>query len=610
MTAYVRYVNHSTGSNSNNGSVGLPFATIRYATTTGVPATLSAGDTLTVYVVPGTTYDDNDDYIRIEAAKWTGGKLIVRSSIQGTPFITSPATPTNAIWMVGTADLELEVYDCDMTCTQVVAWASLTVDTNIGLRLTLDSSCIFRHVNTVAIDAFAFDSNALNSTLTIDGAAEFYGWASPFNSTRMVSVNIDGAYFDAESCLGDSSFLVGPSISITNTTFKWTNAVSNIFQLRSSGTLIFDDNIIEIRSTATAAGLQIMAPLSGETCSLSCKNNTIVATTTAPALLVGNNIVDASTRAVNDATAGIFAPGSLIENNSIRNADSDGGVLRMMIGTDDLIVKDNQLVYGLASELYTANPHGVYLYGDGIEFKNNNCSCQILAFGPNQVITNNVNIARIGILLGGTGGGSSAVGGGNNYTIKNNLLIATFEGALNDYAYNDAYPTNLGTLVADIDNNTYIALEGAEGTVRLTASGTYAETLTELTGLWEAWGASSNASNDVNSTLISDLAEIAFYQVILDEAISEGRAINTNDFVKLRAYFAAATSLTVLATRNGVLIYPTDAANILKASPPETTNTVISDEVLATRAGVLRYPEIAANYIAELASESTSSSSS
>lgn len=59
-------------------------------------------------------------------------------------------------------------------------------------------------------------------------------------------------------------------------------------------------------------------------------------------------------------------------------------------------------------------------------------------------------------------------------------------------------------------------------------------------------------------------------------------------------------SLTTLSTREGVLMYPNEAAEILANEPPNSTDPVITDEVLATRAGCLRFPNEAAAYIAEL----------
>ena len=57
-------------------------------------------------------------------------------------------------------------------------------------------------------------------------------------------------------------------------------------------------------------------------------------------------------------------------------------------------------------------------------------------------------------------------------------------------------------------------------------------------------------------------------------------------------------------------MYPGEAAEVLANDPPGSTDLVITDEVLATRAGCLKYPSIAAEYIDELASLSSSSSSS
>jgi hypothetical protein len=66
--------------------------------------------------------------------------------------------------------------------------------------------------------------------------------------------------------------------------------------------------------------------------------------------------------------------------------------------------------------------------------------------------------------------------------------------------------------------------------------------------------------------------------------------------------------LSTLSTRAGVLMYPSEAAQVLENNPPNSTHPVITDEVLATRAGCLMYPSIAAGYIDELSDSSSSSS--
>lgn len=65
--------------------------------------------------------------------------------------------------------------------------------------------------------------------------------------------------------------------------------------------------------------------------------------------------------------------------------------------------------------------------------------------------------------------------------------------------------------------------------------------------------------------------------------------------------------LSTLSTREGVLMYPNQAAQLLADDPPLSTDPVITDEVLATREGCLRFPNEAAAYIAEIAASSSAS---
>jgi len=143
------------------------------------------------------------------------------------------------------------------------------------------------------------------------------------------------------------------------------------------------------------------------------------------------------------------------------------------------------------------------------------------------------------LLLGGTQGGSNAVGGGNTYTIAGNILVcygASADACLNDYAYNGAYPTNLGTLVCDCQNNVYVPLSGADA-VRLTASGTYANTPAAIQAIWASWGDASNADNDTYSSVAS-----ASTKMVLTSLIGCARnVLLPADFAKIESIVMAAT---------------------------------------------------------------------
>ena len=67
-------------------------------------------------------------------------------------------------------------------------------------------------------------------------------------------------------------------------------------------------------------------------------------------------------------------------------------------------------------------------------------------------------------------------------------------------------------------------------------------------------------------------------------------------------------SLDVLSTREGVLMYPNQAANEIADGgtfDPLEDSDQITYDVLSTRAGVLRFPEAAAARIAALTSSSS-----
>jgi hypothetical protein len=187
------------------------------------------------------------------------------------------------------------------------------------------------------------------------------------------------------------------------------------------------------------------------------------------------------------------------------------GVFSLFANTDGAVVTDNY--FRVAQLGDTTNVHQVYLWGDGIQFENNLCQASVLAFGPNPNIEGNTIVADRCILLGGTQGGSTASGGGNNYTVRDNVLISFDDDCYSDYAFNGAYPTNLGTLVADIDANYYVTLSGAAGLARLTAAGLTATTMTQLRNLWQqsvlsgsgsgVWGDASNSDNDLTSSHVT-----------------------------------------------------------------------------------------------------------
>ena len=536
LTEY--WVDPASGDNANPGTEASPFEELRYATSTVIASAQSAGDTVIINCVPS-VFDGTEQYIRLDAADWTGGKLIVRSAASGTPF-TVGATGVRLIWAVGACDCELEIQDCHATMPRILEWAGLTTPSAVGVALKIGSRCKFLHSSTTAEDCMNFDSDATESSLEIEPGAIINGWASLCFGAVLRSFLVDGLKFNALACAGDSSYIKADTVELKNSELLWPTLNNNLFQITSKGTLLeVTGNKVDMQSSNGATAFWVDAPDSGVT-GVECliADNDILSNTPSPALHVGN-VVDAGlTRSVNDATRDQFSS-CVIRDNDIVNLNNDGGCLRAMVGTDNAVVYGNYLRRAVLGS--GTNVHVVYLYGDGIQFRHNYVQGEILAFGPNQKCFGNIGISEgNGILLGGTQGGSQAIGGGNNYTISGNILMTLGDAALNDYAYNGAYPTNIGVLAAEVHNNLYVPLTGSQGAVRLTAAGLYADTAAEVKNLWNesvvsgegsVWGDAANENNDQYSR-VESTAELLWFDQLHS---ASGVVFTRNDFEAIKS---------------------------------------------------------------------------
>lgn len=576
MALYTKYVDPVSGSNSNTGDTAADaYATLLYACDSGNGGgSWGADDTLVVYVIPSGPLQAND-YARCDA-DWDGARLFIRSSVEGVRWKKSWAFAL--FYFSGDCVATVRIDDCDATVEQVVGeQGTITAGNQTGI-ITIGSNCRFTKYSTSAsFDAYKFSNNAVGCKLTIEPGVTHYGWASPFlvgATTIMSEVDIDGVVFDSTTGLARSSTLVASSIDIRNCTFKQEDAVANYIDFRCSGTKFkFRNNTCTSNTTATSGAFNFLPPAAGgsTTVELEVTGNTFAGTIAGELVRLGNNLNSTpASRATEDATVEQFAS-VLFKDNSVINYSEDGSTLYVMVGTNNAKIYDNYFRRGTLGN--GVNVHVCYLWGDGIDYRGNDCQGQVLAFGPNQKLANNLILGKIGILLGGTQGGSTAVTGGNNYHITNNILITTGTGALNDYAYNGAYPTNLGALVAEVQDNIYVPLAGSSGAVRLTAAGLYGTTTAEVRNLWNesvvsgsgsgVWGDASNENNDQYSRVVTG-AELSWYETLIAAAANE---LTPSDMAAIRLgppdriVYAINEDSTQTTLRNNASTAATQATN-------------------------------------------------
>jgi hypothetical protein len=524
------WVDPVNGNNANAGTQAAPFKEIRYATSTVITTARRPGDVVYLYLAPE-TYTSAEDYIRLDAADWTGGTLVVRCSVAGQRATIANTTPIAFVQAYGTADATVDLDDVDVTCTQCLAWGGLTVTSQTGVTLIVRSNCTFTHSATTARDWVNFDSDAKRNRLYAYGCT-MNGWGSMCFGNGMLDCLFHGVTFNAGSGLARTTTIAANSVQITSSSLTWGGSLNNVVSIQATGTrLQVSDNTISMVSTNAASPIYLVAPPTGSS-SVEClvENNSITMNGDGPALHVGTILNDAITRAANNALVAQFAS-VRIANNEIYNPDNDGGGLRVMVGTDNAVVTGNFIRRGTLGS--GTNVHVCYLWGDGASLTDNDIQGQVLLFGPDQTATGNAIVSdQVGILLGGTQGGSTASGGGNNYTVTDNILVSQGNSCFGDYAYNGAYPTNLGELVAFVDRNTYVPISPAVA-ARLTAADTLCSDLQDILDVWQGgWGDSSNEQNDINSEVLSG-ADVTWHSDLISNASG---VLDQDDFAAIRAY--------------------------------------------------------------------------
>jgi hypothetical protein len=497
------WVDPVSGSNSNNGSQSAPFATIYHATYQSLVGKWTANTNLVVNVVPSGPLQSTD-HIRL-VPQHNNGSILVRSAT-ASPFVVNDACD-RFITGLDNAKATLRVENCDVTCNRVVFLFTSTGSYNI----TLAGNCTFTHARVFNEEGIRINAPA-SGTLRIQSGCTITGWNLWANLVvgSITNIDIDGAVISSTAAIGGTTVLSGASVKLQNSQITIdNNTVVNQLRIIASNSTspieIRNNTITYTNSSGYAMFIYSPSPGTSTTASLVMSGNT-----TSGWIGVGQEITEASTRAVNNAK-GINFTSIAITDNDMTQPVLSAGVFSLFANTDGAVVTDNY--FRVAQLGDTTNVHQVYLWGDGIQFENNLCQASVLAFGPNPNIEGNTIVADRCILLGGTQGGSTASGGGNNYTVRDNVLISFDDDCYSDYAFNGAYPTNLGTLVADIDANYYVTLSGAAGLARLTAAGLTATTMTQLRNLWQqsvlsgsgsgVWGDASNSDNDSASSHVT-----------------------------------------------------------------------------------------------------------
>jgi hypothetical protein len=504
------WVDPVSGSNSNAGTKAAPFATIRYA----FDRTLKATDQVVVNVVPSGNLQSGDN-LRL-LPQHNGASLVLRSATPGSNFTITDADIFIRVFANTTSKIRIQ--DASVTCNKIIYFDGSNLSGR-AMQITIAGNCVFTHARSNAEEAMRLivppAPNGMGLLRTESGC-QVNGWSAPFHflAGAIGEMDINGMVCDGTSTFGGVSYLSGSVVRLRNCTIDIpTTGVVNQIQFISENAIevTVTGNEITINSTSSPA-ISVQAPPAGKstTAVLTFSDNQITGDTGTPLVQLGRDFIDSYTRAEADALVEQFLSVECADNDLVQE-NLDGGVLRLFIGCDGATCTGNYFRTAQLGD--TTNVHQVYLWADGIQFENNVCQSSVLAFGPNQVIQNNIIVADRCILLGGTQGGAQNIGGGNNYTVRDNVLISFDDDCYSDYAFNGAYPTNLGTLVADIDANYYVTLSGAAGLARLTAAGLTATTITQLRNLWQqsvlsgsgsgVWGDASNSDNDLASSHVT-----------------------------------------------------------------------------------------------------------
>ncbi len=512
MASFEFWVDPVVGSNANAGTEALPYATVYYAIDSNRKAN---GDTVIVNVVPSGSLQ-SADFIRMLPQHNTA-TYTVRSATPGVRFThTNSCDQFVVVFASTTATLRVE--DAQVTCNKV-QFHSGNATGNRSFVLQIAGTCIFTHARVFAEEAFRMivppSPNKLG-TFKIEAGCQVNGWSRLFlfEPGALETFDVDGLIVDGTHANAGNSTISATVTKIKNCTISLpTTGQNNSISVQPQvGTLVeIENNVININTTGSFP-VEIRAPLvsgldgGSTTCNVVIRNNTITSNGGAYLLKVGRDIDPLINRTGNKDLVRNYQTCLIEKNDLMQNGGT--GVLGVFVGADSAVCRQNYCRVQTLGD--TTNVHQIYLHAESVLFEDNLCQASLLAFGSYHTIRNNLIIADRAILLGGTGGGSQLIGGGNNYTIRDNLLISFEDDCYSDYAFNGAYPTNLGPLVADINRNQYVVINGGLARLTNTGAGLLATTMAELRNLWQnsvlsgsgsVWGDASNAGNDSTSRL-------------------------------------------------------------------------------------------------------------
>ena len=504
------WVDPVAGSNSNAGTRAAPFATIRFA----FDRTLKATDNVVVNVVPSGNLQTGDNLRLLPSHN--GANMLLRSATPGSNFTITDADIFIRVFSNPTSRIRIQ--DATVACNKIIYFDGSNL-ANRSMQITLAGNCVFTHARSNVEEAMRLivppAPNNLGK-LQIESGCQVNGWSAPFYffPGAIGEIDVNGMVCDGTSSFGGISYLSGSAVRLRNCSINIpTTGVTNRIQFScdNSNEVAIENNTITTNSNQSAA-IKVIPPPAGSSTTAFVRfiGNTVSGATGTPLVQIGRDLVEASTIAANNALVQQFVSTTVTNNDLVQNT-LDSGAIQISTGCTGATCTGNYFRTAQLGD--TTNVHQIYLWADGIQFEDNYCQCSVLAFGPNQIIRDNIIVADRCILLGGTQGGSQAIAGGNNYTVRDNVMVSFDDDCYSDYAFNGAYPTNLGTLVADIDENRYVTLSGAAGLARLTAAGLTATTITQLRNLWQqsvlsgsgtgVWGDATNSDNDLTSSHVT-----------------------------------------------------------------------------------------------------------
>lgn len=514
MANFEKWVNTTTGNNSNAGTEAAPYLTLSHACYNWRAGLWAADDVCIVNVIAPSGIQASD---RIRMWQQHNGATIIVRPASGSSFVVGD-NHDYFIEQNPAVNINLEVQDCTCTRNKIIYWQGTELSGRVQ-NITL-TNCNFTHARVNSeTGIWLRETPTGTGSLTLN-SCQITGWDVPIQIAQgaLDSITIDEGTTIASdnltattggiTVLGAGSVVIQGGSSFTSSN----GAVANRVDIYATTEMTVDDASFNINTTGPL-GVWFRTVTGGSsTIDLSLNQLSVTATTADGGYTcqIGRDINTSLTRAANKAL-GANLQSAAVKNSDFVQLNVDAGTLGCIVDTDGIIVDDsNYFRTGAVGDPLTI--HQIYLWGDNSKFDYNLAHGSVLLFGENQEITNNVIITGNRVLMGGTQGGSTASKGGNNYLLRRNLIVATALQAISDYAFNNAYPTNLGEFVADIDYQIYAVILDATGIAMYTPSSLVPTTIEELQNVWQhstlngvgsVWGADTNATNDAHSVLLS-----------------------------------------------------------------------------------------------------------